>query len=52
MTEESAKQMSWHKMGTRYNPDKLIHPSDAESWTYFDGIHHVRVALEIDGFNP
>ncbi|KAL6874653.1 hypothetical protein ACP4OV_013318 [Aristida adscensionis] len=23
MTEESAKQMTWHKNGTRYNPDKL-----------------------------
>jgi len=60
MTEESAKQMSWHKMGTRYNPDKLVHPSDAESWTHFDGIHrvkadearNVRVALATDGFNP
>ena len=32
--------MTWHKMGTRYNPDKLVHPSDAESWTHFqeDGL--------------
>ena len=60
MIEESAKQMTWHKMGTRYNPDKLVHPSDAQSWTHFDGIHHhkalearnVRVALATDGFNP
>ena len=60
MTEESAKQMTWHKMGTRYNPDKLVHPSDAQSWTHFDRIHHhkalearnVRVALATDGFNP
>ena len=52
--------MTWHKMGTRYNPDKLVHPSDAESWTHFDGIHrvkadearNVRVALATDGFNP
>ena len=44
----------------RYNPDKLVHPSDAESWTHFDGIHrvkadearNVRVALTTDGFNP
>ena len=56
MTEESAKQMTWHKTGTRYNPGKLVHPSDAESCTHFDGIHHdkpddarnVRVA---NGFN-
>jgi hypothetical protein len=60
MTEESTKQMTWHKKGKRYNPDKLVHPSDGEVWTHFDGIHHdkaeearnVRVALAIDGFNP
>ena len=47
-------------MGTRYNPDKLVHPYDAKSWTHFDGIHgvkadearNVHVALAIDGFNP
>ena len=52
--------MTWHKMGTQYNPDKLVHPSDAESWTYFDRIHgvkadeahNVRVALATDDFNP
>jgi hypothetical protein len=57
MTEESAKQMTWHKKGKRYNPDKLVHPSDGEAWTHFDGIHHdkaeeahnVRVALITDG---
>ena len=51
--------MTWHKTGTRYNPKKLVHPSDAESYTHFDGIHHdkpddalnVRVALATDGFN-
>ena len=60
MTEELAKHMSWHKNGKRYNPDKLVHPSDGEAWTHFDGIHHdkakeprnVRVALATDGFNP
>jgi hypothetical protein len=60
MTEESAKQMTWHKNGTRYNPDKMVHPSDGEAWKKFDRIHHdkakearnVRVALAIDGFNP
>jgi len=38
----------------------MVHPSDGESWTHFDGIHrdkaeetcNVRVALAIDGFNP
>jgi len=40
MSEESAKQMTWHKQGTRYNPDKMVHPSDGEAWNHFDGIHH------------
>ena len=60
MTEETAKQMTWHKKGVRYNPDKMVHPSDGESWTHFDEIHHekakearnVRVVLATDGFNP
>jgi hypothetical protein len=60
MTEESKKKMTWHKKGKRYNADKLVHPSDGEAWTRFDGIHHekadearnVRVALATDGFNP
>ncbi|KAL6655565.1 hypothetical protein ACP70R_006391 [Stipagrostis hirtigluma subsp. patula] len=60
MTEESAKQMTWHKKGVRYNRDKLVHPADGEAWKHFDMIHHekanearnVRVALATDGFNP
>jgi hypothetical protein len=60
MTEESVKQMTWHKNGRRYNREKLVHPSDGEAWTHFDVIHHdkslearnVRVALATDGFNP
>jgi hypothetical protein len=60
MTEESTKQMTWHKKGKRYNADKLVHPSDGEAWTLFDCIYrekadearNVRVALAIDGFNP
>ena len=58
--QESAKQLTWHKMGIGYNPERLVHPSDAESGTHFDGIHrqkadeacNVRVALATDGFNP
>jgi hypothetical protein len=30
MTEETAKQMTWYKNGRRYNPDKLVHPSDGD----------------------
>ena len=60
MTEETAKQMTWHKKGVRHNPDKMVHPSNGESWTHFDEINrekakearNVRVALAIDGFNP
>ena len=60
MTEESAKQMTWHKNGKRYNPDKMVHASDGEAWKHFDAIHrekaeearNVRVALATDGFNP
>ena len=60
MTEESAKQMIWHKKGKRYNPKKMVHASDGEAWIHFDSIHrekaeearNVRVALAIDEFNP
>jgi hypothetical protein len=60
MNEESAKQMTWHKNGKRYTPDKMAHVSDGEAWTHFDSIHpekarearNVRVALATDGFNP
>ena len=57
MTEESAKQMTWHKKGKRYNPDKMVHASDGEAWTHFDAIlshpvlegkpnaNHVRVRI-------
>jgi hypothetical protein len=59
MTEESAKQMTWHKMGRRYS-DNLTHPSDVEALTKFDEKHadkagearNVHVALATNGFNP
>ena len=52
--------MTWHKNGKRYHPEKMVHPSDAEAWKYFDGCHtmkamearNVRVTLATDGFNP
>jgi hypothetical protein len=40
MIEKSAKQMTWHKNGKRYNPNKMVHPSDGDAWTHLDGIHH------------
>jgi hypothetical protein len=47
-------------MEKRYNPDKMVHPSDGEAWKHFVAIHrekaeearNVRVVLAIDGFNP
>jgi hypothetical protein len=60
MTEESAKQMTWHKDDVRYHPDNMVHPADADAWKYFDDQHrdkagearNVRVVLATDGFNP
>jgi hypothetical protein len=60
ITEESAKQMTWHKNGKRYNADKMVHTFDGEAWKHFDAIHHEKaeeacnacVALATDGFNP
>jgi hypothetical protein len=60
MTEESTKQMTWHKTSVRYSPDKMVHPSDGEAWESFnrknpdkdDEAHNVHVALATDGFNP
>jgi hypothetical protein len=36
MTEESVKQMTWHKNGKGYNPDKMVHATDGEAWKHFD----------------
>ena len=52
--------MTWRKDGKRYNPRKMVHPSDVEAWTYFNDkhrdkaaeAHNVCVALATDGFNP
>jgi hypothetical protein len=60
MSETSAKQMTWHKYGHRYNPDKRVHPSDDEAWKQFDRdfpefsieSRNVWIAIATDGFNP
>jgi hypothetical protein len=60
MTEESAKQMTWHQNGKRYNPNKMVHTFVGEAWKHFDAIHcekaeearNVCVALATNGFNP
>jgi hypothetical protein len=36
MTEESVKQMTWHKNDIWYNPEKMVHPYDADAWKYFN----------------
>jgi hypothetical protein len=59
MTEETAKQMMWHKNGKRYT-NKMVHPANGDAWRHFDNMNHekaleawnVRVALATDGFNP
>jgi predicted NAD/FAD-binding protein len=56
MTEETAKQMTWHKNDKCYHPDKMVHPSDGEAWNNFNDKHrlksdearNVRVALATD----
>jgi hypothetical protein len=48
MTEESAKQMTWHKDCVRYRPDNMVHPADADAWKYFDDQHKAKpVKLEM-----
>ena len=55
-----AEHMTWNKNGIRSNPDKIIHPSDIESWKNFDLKYpefaaeprNVRLGLSTDGFSP
>jgi hypothetical protein len=52
--------MTWHKNGKLYNPNKMVHVSDGETWKHFGAIHrekaeeahNVCVALATYGFNP
>ena len=43
MTKESVKQMTWHKNGKWYNPNKMVHPSDGEAWICFNDKHRDKV---------
>ena len=60
ITKESAKMMKWHKEGIRYNPKKIVHPSEGEAWKSFDEEYpeeaaeagNVRIAISGDGLNP
>jgi uncharacterized protein YuzB (UPF0349 family) len=62
--KETARQMTWHKLGKRTELDvdgnqMLVHTSDAFAWKHFDAIHkdkgvdlrHPRVAISTYGFN-
>ena len=64
LSEETAKQMTWHKYGKRFEDEdgkiKMGHPSDGTAWKNFDKSHavwaaaarNVRIAIATDGFNP
>ena len=64
LNEETAKQMTWHKKGKRFEDEtgqlKMGHPSDGEAWKKFDEKYqeraaearNVRIAIATDGFNP
>ena len=48
LNEETAKQMTWHKKGTRFEDEtgqlKMGHPSDGEAWKKFDEKYQERAA--------
>jgi hypothetical protein len=54
MFDDSTKQMTWHKHGHRYHPNKMIHPFNGEAWKAFDmeykdfasEARNVRVAMD------
>jgi hypothetical protein len=64
MSEESAKQMTWHKKGKRYEDENrrinMGHPSDGKAWKNFDkkypdqasDARNIRIAIATNGFNP
>jgi hypothetical protein len=62
LSEETAKQMRWHKEGKRDSEDSDImsHPTDIEAWEALDRFEpefardpkSVRLGLSTDGFQP
>jgi hypothetical protein len=60
MSEETTKQIMWHKKGTRIDKGKMGHPSDGKAWKNFDekypdkaaDARNVRITIATDGFNP
>ncbi|CAM8912231.1 unnamed protein product [Rhodiola kirilowii] len=59
MTQSTAEHMSWHA-SRRDDANKMVHPSDGQSWKYFDSCYpdfsaetrNVRLGLCSDGFSP
>ena len=64
MVEETARQMTWHKIGKRTELDAdgnlmMVHTSDGVAWKKFDELHadkaadprHPRVGISTDGFS-
>jgi hypothetical protein len=62
LSEETAKQMRWHKKGKREteDPDIMSHPVDSEAWQTLDRFdpefvrdpRSVNLGLSTDGFQP
>jgi hypothetical protein len=62
LSEETVKQMRWHKEGKRDSEDLDImsHPADTEAWEALDrfdlefarDLRSVRLGLSTDGFQP
>ncbi|KAL9688951.1 hypothetical protein QQ045_033378 [Rhodiola kirilowii] len=59
MMRSTTEHMSWHA-SRRDDENKMVHPSDGESWKHFDRCypdfaaetHNVRLGLCSDGFSP
>ncbi|CAM8887318.1 unnamed protein product [Rhodiola kirilowii] len=59
LAEALASEMCWHA-SPRDDVNRMVHPSDGESWKHFDRCHpsfasesrNVRLGLCTDGFNP
>jgi hypothetical protein len=62
LSEETAKQMRWHKEGKRdsEDPSIMLHPADTKAWEALDHFdpefakdhRSVRLSLSMDGFQP
>jgi hypothetical protein len=62
LSEETTKQMRWHKEGKRdsKDPNIISHPANSEAWETLDcfdpkfarDLRSVRIGLSTDGFQP